>query len=52
MGDKILGLVSLAIMGAILGDALKNYQGTSSFLNGLANLEATTFKGAGGAYSG
>lgn len=52
MGDKILGIISLAVMGAILGDALKNYQGTSSFLNGLTNGLTTVFKGAGGAYSG
>lgn len=52
MGDRILGLVSLAIIGAMLGDALVNYNGTKAFLGGVKDLLTTTYKAAGGAYSG
>lgn len=52
MGDKILGVVSLAIIGAILGNALIHYQGTSALINGLTQFATATYKAAAGAYSG
>jgi hypothetical protein len=51
VGDKILGIVTLAVMGAILGDALVHYQGTSVFFNGLSGLLGQTYKAAAGGYS-
>lgn len=51
MGDRILGLVSLAIIGAMLGDALVHYPGTQAFLAGARDLLTTTYKAAAGAYS-
>lgn len=51
MVDRVLGLASLAIVGAILGDALIHYQGTSALFSGITNLATTTYKAAAGGYS-
>lgn len=51
MGDRLLGLASLAIIGAIIGDALINYQGTSQLLTGITNLATATYTAAAGGYS-
>lgn len=51
MGDRILGLVSLGIIGAMLGDALIHYQGTQVFLSNINGLLETTYKAAAGAFS-
>lgn len=51
MGDRILGLVSLAIIGAMLGDALLHADGTNVFLSNIQNLLSTTYKAAAGGFS-
>ena len=51
MGDRILGLVSLAIIGAMLGDALMNPEGTRTFLGGINEFISSTYKAAAGGFS-
>lgn len=51
MGDRILGLVSLAIIGAMLGDALLHPDGTQAFLGNIQGLLGATYKAGAGGYS-
>jgi len=51
MGDRILGIVVLAIGGAILGDLLVHMEGTNALFSGVGNLLGSTYQAAAGAYS-
>lgn len=51
MGDKILGIVVLAIGGAILADLLVHVNGTNALFNGIGGLLSSTYNAASGAYA-
>jgi hypothetical protein len=51
VGEKILGIVMLAIGGAILGDMLINYKGTQAIFSGVGGLLSSTYTAAAGGYS-
>lgn len=51
MGDRVLGIVVLAIGGAILGDLLVHVAGTNALFSGVGNLLGSTYQAAAGAYS-
>ncbi len=51
MPDKVIGIVTLAIAGAILGDMLIHVAGTNAIFSGIGNLVSSTYQAAAGAYS-
>lgn len=51
MGDRVLGIVVLAIGGAILGDLLVHVAGTNALFSGMGNLLGATYQASAGAYS-
>jgi len=50
-GDAVLGVVTLALMGAILGDMLLHVAGTNAIFSGVGSLLSSTYQAAAGAYS-
>lgn len=45
MGYAFISLLGLVIIGVILANMIKNYQGTSVFFNGLGNLWGKSING-------
>ena len=50
-GEAVLGIVTLALMGAILGDMLVHVAGTNAIFSGVGNLLSSTYQAAAGSYS-
>lgn len=50
-GDAVVGIVSLALMGAILGDMLAHVAGTNAIFSGVGNVLGATYQAAAGSYS-
>lgn len=50
-GDQVVGLVTLALMGAIVGDFLVHIDGTNAIFGGVGNLLGSTYRAAAGGYS-
>ena len=51
MPNKVIGIITLAIGGAILGDMLIHVSGTNAIFSGLGNLLSSTYQAAAGSYS-
>lgn len=51
MGDKVLGVVMVALLLAGLGDMLMHVQGTNAVFNGVGGLLNDTYGAAAGSYT-
>ena len=45
MGAQVTNLIVIIVMGVILADLIKNWQGTATLLNGISGLWTTSVKG-------
>lgn len=45
MGYQLINLGALIVIGVILANMIKNYQGTTAFFNGLGTLWGTSING-------
>lgn len=50
-GETVLGLVTLALIGAVVGDFLVHVNGTNAIFSGVSNLLGQTYQAAAGGYS-
>lgn len=50
-GDQVVGLVTIALMGAILGDLLVHVNGTNAIFSGVSSLLGSTYQAASGGYA-